>query len=105
MRKRLLPLLIVAALMFGGPVAYGKVSPELSEHEHPSAHRDLIEAISGGMLEAPDVRGFCDFGRMHADAPSLVAGAESPWTPRQGRDHCVLPVPPRDIFEHIALGG
>ena len=29
MRKRLLPLLIVAALMFGGPVAYGKVSPEL----------------------------------------------------------------------------
>lgn len=95
MINRLIPLWIGAALTFSGPIAYANVSPAVETRQ------DLIDVMPKTLSEELNRSGFCDLSSFGATVGGQTFAPDAPWAGRQGQTPCVLPVPPRDIFEHI----
>lgn len=96
MRNRLIPLMFIAVLSLGSGATYAKALPAAAMHQN------LLDLIPETLTEESSASGFCDLHPMDARTVGRIEAPISPWAGEKGQSQCVLPVPPRDVFEHIA---
>ncbi len=96
MSKCLTSLLIIAVFTFGGSVAFAKASSGKVQQ------KDLLELLPDNPSGNRDGRGFCDLqpASMSLSGQAILFGAN--FVDARAEKKCLLPVPPRDIFENIA---
>ena len=95
MPKRLISLFIVAVFALSGPAVFAMVYPG------NAPQLDLLELLPESLADDLHERGICDLNPVGV----TVGGQESsvaPFANARAEQRCMLPVPPRDIFENIA---
>jgi hypothetical protein len=97
MSSRLISLFIVAVLALGGTGAFGKVS------SGKAAQQDVLELMPASLAGGGHERGFCRLKPVGVTAGGQEFSPGAPFANAGVGQQCVLPVPPRDIFENIAL--
>jgi hypothetical protein len=96
MATRSIMLMMVAVFTFNAAIAHARVSPALT------GHHDFVKLLPKVLTDDSSGRGFCDLHLVRIAVGGHAFDPGEPFARGRMEAPCMLPVPPRDVFENIA---